>query len=266
MTRLGQSRVVVTGAASGLGRCMALEISRRGGALYLLDLDGERLARVSKEIASAGGAVEAFVCDVSDRRAVYGVASRLGEPVDVLINNAGVVSGSSFLEIPDEEIERSLKVNTLSLFWTTKAFLPGMLERNRGHLVTIASAAGLIGVARLSDYCASKWAAVGLDESLRVELKKRGANIKTTVVCPYFVDTGMFEGVASRFPFLLPILSETRLTEMILRAIEADRPRLFTPPLVHSIAWLRVLPVRWFDAVSNFMGINDAMNHFVGRK
>ena len=97
-----------------------------------------------------------------------------------------------------------------------------MIERNRGHIVTIASAAGLIGVPRLTDYCATKFAAVGLDESLRVELKQRGSAIRTTVVCPYYIDTGMFEGVKTRFSFLLPILKEQKVVDKILRAIEGE--------------------------------------------
>ena len=83
--------------------------------------------------------------------------------VDILINNAGIVSGQSLLEIEDEKIEATFGVNTLSLFWTAKAFLPAMVERNHGHIVTIASSAGLVGVSKLTDYCASKWAAVGFE-------------------------------------------------------------------------------------------------------
>ena len=90
-----------------------------------------------------------------------------------MVNCAGVVSGKSFLDLSESQIERTMSVNTMALFWTAKAFLPEMMEAGSGHLVTMASAAGTIGVAGLADYCASKWAAVGLDESLRVELKQR---------------------------------------------------------------------------------------------
>ena len=118
------------------------------------------------------------------------------------------MSGKDFLELPDDKIEATFDINVLSLFWTGKAFLPSMIQRNRGHIVTIASASGLIGVARLADYASSKWAAVGFDESLRAELSKVAPGVMTTVVCPFYINTGMFRGVRSRFPFLLPILEE----------------------------------------------------------
>jgi len=266
MTELRGAHVVITGAASGLGRLMALEIARRGGkALSLWDLDAPGLDAVAKEVETLGARPQSVVCDVSDRRAVYAAAARIAEPVDILINNAGVVSGKSLLEIPDEQIETSLRVNIHSLFWMIKAFLPGMLERDRGHIVTIASAAGLIGVPRLTDYCATKFAAVGLDESLRVELRQRGAAVRTTVVCPYYIDTGMFEGVKTRFSLLLPILKTEKVAAQILRAIESNRAQLHTPLMVHSIPLIRLLPTSWFDAIARFMGISASMDEFVGK-
>ncbi len=267
--KIRDAHVLITGAASGIGRRMALGTARRGGTLSLWDLNPEGLDAVVREIRGAGGTAEGFVCDIGDRQAVYETAGRVAAatgPIDILINNAGVVSGQSLLEIPDEKIEASFRVNVLPLFWTAKAFLPKMIERNRGHLVTIASAAGLIGVARLTDYSTTKWAAVGFDESLRVELKKTAPGVKTTVVCPYYIDTGMFDGVRSRFPFLLPILKEERVAERILRAIERDRPQLILPAMVRTIPWLRVLPVSWFDAIANLMGINASMDDFKGRR
>ena len=265
MTELRDAHVVITGAASGLGRRMALGVAQRGGTLSLWDVNTTGLDAVVTEVTSLGGRARPVVCDVSDRRAVYAAAAGTTDPVDVLINNAGVVNGQSLLEIPDERIETSLQINTHSLFWMTKAFLPAMIERDRGHIVTIASAAGLIGVPRLTDYCASKFAAVGLDESLRVELKQRGSAVRTTVVCPYYIDTGMFEGVKTRFSFLLPILQEAKVADRILKAVERDRERLQMPALVHTIPLLRLLPVRWFDAVARALGISASTDDLVGR-
>lgn len=97
-------------------------------------------------------------------------------------------------------IERSFSVNTLAHFWTVKAFLPTMLERDHGHIVSIASMAGHVGIPKLIDYCSSKFAAVGFDEALRLELDTLGADgVHTTVICPYFIQaTGMFDDVNSR--------------------------------------------------------------------
>lgn len=266
MTALAGNHTLITGAASGIGRRMALGVARRGGVLTLWDLNHTGVESVAEEVASLGSRAATAVVDVSDRKAVYEAAGRVGTPVDVLINNAGVVSGKNLLEIPDETIERSFAVNALSLFWTTRAFLPGMIERRRGHVVTISSAGGLIGVPRLSDYCATKWAAVGFDESLRMELRKLAPGVRTTLVCPFYIATGMFEGVKSRFPLLLPILEETTAAERILRAVESDKKRLLMPAMVRTIAWIRLLPVSWFDAVAELMGINASMDDFVGRR
>jgi all-trans-retinol dehydrogenase (NAD+) len=185
--------------------------------------------------------------------------------VDVLVNNAGVVGGRPLLELSDAQIETTFAVNTLALFWTTRAFLPAMIERGSGHLVTIASASALIGVAKLSDYAASKWAAMGFDESLRAELRTLAPGVRTTVVCPYYVDTGMFRGVRSRFPRLLPILREEDVAAAIVRAVQRDRRRLVLPPLVGLLPLLRVLPVGAFDRIATFLGVNASMDAFRGR-
>ncbi|RUS71580.1 hypothetical protein EGW08_020658 [Elysia chlorotica] len=123
--------------------------------------------------------------------------------VDILVNNAGIVTGTKFLDSPDSMNIKTMDINCNAHFWTVKAFLPAMLKKNRGHVVSLASAAGLFGVSGLSDYCASKFAAVGFDESLRAEIAKMGkTGVKTTVVCPFYINTGMFEGAQSR---ILPI-------------------------------------------------------------
>ncbi len=261
--------VLITGGASGIGRQMALTFAKRGAVLVLWDIQQERLDQTVEELSQIGPhQAHGFICDISNREHVYETAARVKEAVglvDILINNAGIVSGQSLLEIEDEKIEATFGVNTLSLFWTAKAFLPAMVERNHGHIVTIASSAGLVGVSKLTDYCASKWAAVGFDESLRMELREDAPGVKTTVVCPFFIDTGMFQGVKSRFEFLLPILTEQEATARIIEAVEHDRPRLIIPKLVSIVPLMRALPIRIFDKAADILGINVSMNEFVGR-
>ena len=269
MTQFFDAHVLITGAASGLGRLMALEAVHRKARVTLLDRDPEGLDRVREELCRLGGEVSAFVVDLADRAALQVVcaqvlAARGG--VDILINNAGIVSGKPLLETSDEAIERTFQVNTLAHFWTVRAFLPGMLSRGRGHLVTVASVAGLAGTSRLSDYCASKFAAVGFDESLRVELKRLGSPVRTTVVCPYFIDTGMFEGASTRFPRLLPILQPDDVVRRIMIAIERNRSRLIMPRFVLALPVARVLPPVLFDAVLRILGVNRSMDHFRGRQ
>ncbi len=269
MTQFFDAHVLVTGAASGLGRLMALEAVHRKARVTLLDRDAEGLERVREELCRLGGDASALVVDLADRAALQAVcaqvlAARGG--VDILINNAGIVSGKPLLETSDEAIERTFQVNTLAHFWTVRAFLPGMLSRGWGHLVTVASVAGLAGTSRLSDYCASKFAAVGFDESLRVELKRQGSPVRTTVVCPYFIDTGMFAGASTRFSWLLPILQPDYVVRRIMTAIERNRSRLILPRFVLALPVARVLPPVLFDAVLRLLGVSRSMDHFRGRQ
>jgi len=268
MSEIAGRHILITGGASGIGRLMALELAQRGGRISVWDIDREKLDKVVAELASGPEPARGFHCDVAKREDVYRVAAATtaaAGAVDILINNAGVVSGRSLLELPDEKIEATFAINTLSLFWVTKALLPQMIEQRRGHIVTIASASALVGVAKLSDYAASKWAAMGFEESLRAELRQTAPSIQTTVVCPYYIDTGMFRGVKSRFPWLLPILDENEVAARIIGCIQRDKRRLLMPPAIHLLPLLRVLPVGAFDWLASFLGVNASMDEFKGR-
>jgi all-trans-retinol dehydrogenase (NAD+) len=269
LTQIRGNNVLITGGASGIGRILALKMVAEGAKVVIWDVDTARLASVVEEL-NRDDATRGFgyVCDVSDRESVYATAAKVRRDVgviNILINNAGKVSGSPLLQCSDESVERTMAVNTLAMFWTCKAFLPDMVQQDMGHIVTMASAAGIIGVNRLVDYCASKWAAVGFDESLRMELHELAPNVKTTIVCPFYVDTGLFAGVATRFPRLLPILQEEYVAQRIVAAVARNRPRLMMPSMVYFVPLLRILPVRLFDSLANFLGINRSMEHFVGR-
>lgn len=268
MTDIRGSRALITGAASGIGRLLAAEMGSAGASLVLWDIDARGLGEALDELRGSGCEVQTYVCDLTRREDIEATAAETlanSGPVDILVNNAGIVSGKNLLEITPQEIERTFQVNTLALFWTARAFLPGMLERDRGHLVTIASAAGLAGTSKLTDYCSSKFAAVGFDESLRVELKRQNSKVVTTVVCPFYTDTGMFKGVRTRFSWLLPILDPEYVARRTVRAIEKDRRRLIMPRFVYT-GWLtRLLPVDWFDALMGFFGISHSMDEFRGR-
>jgi all-trans-retinol dehydrogenase (NAD+) len=269
MSKIARKNVVITGGARGLGRLIAMKMAQLGGRVVVYDVAAEALEAVVDEIRAAGREAYGYVCDVSDRREVYRVAdkvkARVG-PVDILVNNAGIVSGRRLLDIPDERIEAVFAVNVLALYWVTKAFLPEMIERNSGHIVTMASAAGLLGVNRQTDYSASKHAAIGFTESLRVELKRAGhSGVKTTIVEPFYVDTGMMEGVRSRFPRLLPILKQEEVADRVVRAVLRDEQEIRMPFMVNLVPVSRVLPVDLFDWLAEFFGIHESMEGFVGR-
>jgi all-trans-retinol dehydrogenase (NAD+) len=267
MSELAGRRVLITGAASGLGLLMAQKTSAAGSQVVLWDVNAAGLDAACSQLSGAGRTVETEVVNLASREAIDAAAARAlaGGPIDILINNAGVVTGKSLLDASPAEIERTFDVNVLALFWTTRAFLPGMLQRDRGHIVTIASAAGLVGTSKMTDYCASKHAAVGFDESLRLELRRQKSRVVTTVVCPFYISTGMFAGVRTRFPRILPILDPDRVTDQILDAIRRDRRRLIVPPVIRT-TWLgRMLPIGAFDTIMEFLGINRSMDEFTGR-
>lgn len=268
MTAYANKNVLITGAASGLGRLMAFRIAAEGGSLILWDVDRQGLVATEGELAGKGAKVRSYFCDLTDRRAIASSAARTIAdcgPVDILINNAGIVSGKTLLAASEQDIQRTFDVNTLALFWMTRAFLPAMLERNSGHVVTIASAAGIVGTSKLVDYCASKHAAVGFDEALRLELRRQKSKVRTTVVCPFYISTGMFEGVKTRFSFLLPIMKPEYVVDRVIKAIRANRRRVILPRFVYATWLARLLPVPVFDAVMGFLGVNKTMDAFVGR-
>jgi len=269
MTDVNGRRALITGAASGIGRLLATQLADAGARLVLWDIDAAGLGQAQAELSGAGYAADTYICDLTSREEIASVAAQTlaqSGPIDILINNAGIVSGKNLLDISGREIERTFQVNTLALFWTVRAFLPSMLERDSGHLVTVASAAGLAGTAKLTDYCSSKFAAVGFDESLRLELKQLNSRVVTTIVCPFYTDTGMFAGVKTRFSWLLPILRPEVVVRRIVRAIQRDRRRLVMPWFVYTVWPSRLLPVDWFDALMAFFGISHSMDDFQGGK
>ena len=262
---LNGARALVTGGASGLGRQIALKSAAKGAHLIIWDMNLAAAKKVVAEIKNSGGSAEAHQIDITDRAAVNKLALKVGA-VDVLFNNAGVVSGDWFLDLAPESIERTYRVNVLSLYWMTQAFLPAMVQANRGCVVTISSASGLLGVAKLTDYAASKFAAFGFMESLRSELRMKRSSVNTLTVCPHYIGTGMFDGVQTKFPRLLPILDETEVAAKIIRSVEKGKAQLVLPKFVNVIPVTRILPIRAFDKVADFFGVNRTMDQFKGRQ
>jgi len=267
--------ILITGGAGGIGSLMAQKFAKLGAKkIVLLDLNPDMLktAQANVERAFVDPArqeVHSVVGDLSKaataKPAMQDIISKVGD-ISILINNAGVVTGKKFNECPDHLMELSMRVNAEAHFWTTQAVLPKMIEKNEGHIVSIASSAGICGVPGLADYCASKHAAVGFDESIRLELRSQGkTGVKTTCVQPFFIKTGMFEGAQSRWPRVLPLLDPDYAAEKIVRAIQCDQPVLMMPMILHLMPTLRaLLPVQVFDQMADWMGVLDAMHDFKG--
>ena len=181
----------------------------------------------------------------------------------MLVNNAGIVSAKQFLDLSDQMIERTFAVNTLAHFYTIKEFLPGMIEKKRGHILNIVSMAAFAGIPMLSDYTASKAGAFCLDESIRHELNKAGHSsyIKTTCICPYFINTGMFDGAKRAFPF--SILEPVPVVDRIMYAMHQEESLVVLPYMGGwVISIVRLLPSSIGDVVGKICGLQDQMSDF----
>merc|ERR1712121_70754 len=185
--------------------------------------------------------------------------------VTILVNNAGIVSGSRLLDTPDQKIIKTFEVNVLAHFWTIKAFLPDMIKHKLGHIVNVASLAGHAGTNKLVDYCSSKFAAVGLDEAFRVEMNVQGHSdyIKTTVICPYYISTGMFAGVQSK---IIPILEPEFVADSVVAGVLANKEVLLLPWWSFILICMKaVLPEPGFMKLAQAFGFNCSMDEFTGR-
>jgi len=183
--------------------------------------------------------------------------------VDILVNNAGIVVGKSFLDTTDDQTEKVMRVNTFAVMWAVKAFLPDMIKTS-GHIVTIASAAGFTGTPLLVDYCASKFAVVGFMEALRLEHLHLGiTNVQFTTVMPYYINTGMFDGVKSVFPF--PILTVDYAVNGIVKGVLTNQVEVILPPTLRVRFFMHLLPLSVGDYVGNWLGIARSMDSFKGR-
>ncbi|NXL45785.1 RDHE2 dehydrogenase, partial [Podilymbus podiceps] len=234
--------VLITGSANGIGRQIALKFAPLGATLVLWDIDDEGNKETSR-LAQENGANRVFPyhCDCSNREEVYEQADKVRKEVGdvtILINNTGILLGKKFCDIPDADFEKTLRVNFLSQVWTCKAFLPAMMTWNRGHLVSLASAAGLLGVYRTSDYSGSKYAIIGMMEALDSELYHTGKQgIKTTIICPYTVNTKLAKGFQSQNQLFLPVYDAEYVASKIIDAIQKEKFYLIMPLTLYLLAF-----------------------------
>ncbi|KAM4864853.1 short-chain dehydrogenase/reductase family 16C member 6-like [Thomomys bottae] len=262
--------VLITGGGSGLGRQLAIHFATLKATVVLWDINEEGNMETCRLVKEKGGVnVFAYTCDCSKRQEVYQVAAQVREEVGdvtILINNAGIVTGKVFLDTPDDMIEKIFAVNTISHFWTCKAFLPAMVKANHGHLVCISSVAGVAGFSGLSDYSATKFAAFGLTESLFFELNLlEKANIKTTIICPFLIRTGMFDGCVSRFPLLLPILEPKYVAQKIIDAILEEKVYCILPKFASVLLHLKyIMAPKMTLALCKYFGGEAFMAAFKG--
>lgn len=260
--------VLITGGANGIGKLIAKKCCQLGSKVAIWDVNEEQLSKTVSEL-SAFGKIYGYKVDITDYNKVYEMAEKvkqdIGSSVDILINNAGVVMGKSLLNATEKEIMLTLNVNTLSHFWTTRAFLPGMIEKGEGHIVTVASACGIAATSGMPDYVTSKFAVIGFNDALRVELKQnpKTARIRTLCVCPYYINTGMFKGVKNG---LLPLLEPEYVANRIVNSIQRCDEMLIMPWACKTAYLVKFLLPIWIqDLGLDLMGVTRSMQSFKGR-
>ncbi len=269
MTKFKDKTVLITGGASGIGKLMAQKILEKGASKMILwDIHKENLEKTVTEIKELGFNVFSYLVNVADLELIKQTAQRVKDEVgnvDVLINNAGIVVGKYFNEHSHEDIDLSMNINSSALMHITLEFLSSMIEKGEGHIVNIASAAGMISNPKMSIYCASKWAAIGWSDSLRLELEQIAKGVKVTTVTPYYISTGMFDGVKSR---IIPIVKPEKAANKIVRAIQKNRIFIRMPWLVYLLPLSKgILPIRWFDfIIGKGFGVYKTMDEFKGHQ
>ncbi|MEL6343106.1 MAG: SDR family oxidoreductase [Myxococcota bacterium] len=191
-----RSRVVITGAASGLGRVMALKLAERGARIALTDRDEDGLGPVSEAVAGAGGEPLVHALDVRDNDAWAALADKITESwggVDLLINNAGVGDMGTLVESKYVHWDRQLDINVMGVVRGSKTFVPGMIKARRGHVINVASFAGVAQAPGMIAYNTAKAAVIAFSESLRAEVEPEGVGV--SVLCPAFFKTNLTDSM-----------------------------------------------------------------------
>ncbi|HYN24391.1 MAG TPA: SDR family NAD(P)-dependent oxidoreductase [Pyrinomonadaceae bacterium] len=241
--------VMVTGASSGIGRGVAVELSRRGATLGLVARRTETLQEIVSEFESRGGKALAVPGDVQDALAVRAAADRFREqlgPIDVLIANAGIGSTNDSAELRASEVAGVINVNVIGAANSVAAVVPEMVARGRGQLVVISSLAAYRGLPKSAAYCASKAAVSAFFESLRLDLQPRG--IEVTIIHPGFIKTPLTAGRHAQMPFLMEL---DVAVEKILRAIEKKKKSYAFPWQLASVVRAgMIMPTSMYDWIS----------------
>ena len=249
--------VLITGASSGIGRGLAVELARRGARLGLVARRKELLDEIVAEITSTQGSngaqpekVRAIPADVRDgasmRAAAIELQSEFGK-IDVLIANAGIGGNNDAANFDAANLANVINVNVVGVANSVAAVIPGMVKRHRGQLVVISSLAAYRGLPKSAAYCASKAAVSAMFESLRLDLKPRG--IEVTIIHPGFVKTPLTAGRQAKLPWLQEL---DQAVQKIVRAIECGKKSYAFPwQLATIVRACMIMPTAMYDWISS---------------
>ena len=266
--RIAGNSVLITCGASGIGKIMGRMALEKGASkLIVWDLNEESIDAVAAEFGNLGE-VHGFRIDISKPEMideVYAKTKAECGDVDILINCAGIVTNNkTFDQQTDADIIKTFGVNTQGAMFVTLRVMKDMKARRRGHICNITSSAGMLSLPKMSVYAASKWAAIGWSDSVRIELQREKSPVKVTTIAPYFINTGMFDGIRSFFRIQDPEV----VAKKTIRAIERDKFYKGIPFSSHFIRLMQgLLPLWLFDPLfGDICGLYTVMDHFTGRR
>lgn len=224
MTDLKNKNALITGAGKGIGKAVAIALAKEGVNVILVARTQEEIDSVAAKARSLRVKALAITADVADINSVNAaVAKALAEfgTIDILINNAGIAAFGKFLELEPTDWERIIQVNLMGVYYVTRAVLPNMMERQTGDIINISSTAGLNGNALTSAYSASKFALLGLTDSLMQEMRKH--NIRVTALTPSTVATDMAKELKLTDGNPEKVMQSEDIAELIIAQLKLNR-------------------------------------------
>ncbi|CAH0405164.1 unnamed protein product [Chilo suppressalis] len=228
--------ILITGAGHGMGREVAMRFGRLGATVVCVDINPANNEDTAKMIKKEKGKAFHYVCDVTDRAAVFQLADKVQREVGdvtILMNNAGIMPCKPLLKQTEKEIRTMMDINVNGILWALQAFLPTMLKNNNGHIVSMASMAGLMGLRNIVPYCGSKYAVRGIMEALAMELHEdltiATNGIKFTTIYPTMVNTGLCQNPRVRFKAITNVVEKEFAADLIVDAIRREYLEITVP-------------------------------------
>ena len=272
---LAGKTVVVTGGAGYIGKAIARKFCAEQCNLAVIDVHAADLESVVSELKGAVNQdikIQAYVCDLTNPKQITQTFSSIRRDfgrVDVLVNNAGIVSGKSVMDLNLNDYKRMMDVNCFAHVATVKEVLTNMISDGGGHIVSVSSVMSMMGMApNISDYVASKFAVTGFMEAIDYELHSKGIDsIGFTTVCPYMVQTPLFNGcVPSRFHHWEPILSTDYVASSVIEGVKENKRIVILPPKFILYVLIKLLfPRQMVFRFLDFCDVNTSMTRFQGR-
>ncbi|RVE43344.1 hypothetical protein evm_012015 [Chilo suppressalis] len=255
--------ILITGAGHGMGREVAMRFGRLGATVVCVDINPANNEDTAKMIKKEKGKAFHYVCDVTDRAAVFQLADKVQREVGdvtILMNNAGIMPCKPLLKQTEKEIRTMMDINVNGILWALQAFLPTMLKNNNGHIVSMASMAGLMGLRNIVPYCGSKYAVRGIMEALAMELHEdltiATNGIKFTTIYPTMVNTGLCQNPRVRFKAITNVVEKEFAADLIVDAIRREYLEITVPTeLWYMNRFIfRILPYKAALAMNDFFG------------